>query len=171
MPSPTDRFTRLQKIAIFLIVMGPDKAREILGDLGLDTIESINTAMQALKNLTPQEKAATMIEFGDFFYKDKPLSAKLKEPQPSKKAAAKKPEAKPGAAKKVPPVLAAAELDEKPLPERSPSSKTRSILAKSTGVRPATTSARATRARTIGRVSPLRFLPDRVPVPARPPQK
>ena len=48
MPSPTDRFTRLQKIAIFLIVMGPDKAREILGDLDLDTIESINTAMQAL---------------------------------------------------------------------------------------------------------------------------
>ncbi len=113
MPSPTDRFTRLQKIAIFLIVMGPDKAREILGDLDLDTIESINTAIQALKNLTPQEKAATMIEFGDFFYKDKPLSAKLKEPQPSKKAAAKKPEAKPGAAKKVPPALAAAELDEK----------------------------------------------------------
>ena len=53
MASPTDRFTRLQKIAIFLIVMGEDKAREILGDLDLDTIESINTAMQSLKDITP----------------------------------------------------------------------------------------------------------------------
>ena len=48
--------------------------------------------MQSLKDITPQEKAATMIEFGDFFYKDKPLSTKLKEPAkkqaPVKKAPA-----------------------------------------------------------------------------------
>ena len=74
MPTPTNRLTRLQKIAIFLIVMGEDKARGILGDLDLETIESINAAMQSLKDITPQEKAATMIEFGDFFYKGKPLS-------------------------------------------------------------------------------------------------
>ena len=128
MPPANDRFTRLQKIAIFLIVMGTDKAREILGDLSLDTIESINEAMQNLKQITPQEKAATMIEFGDFFYKGKPLSAKLKEPTAKKKAKPKataetqakkkleKPESK-KAAKKMPPVVPLAELDEKPLAE------------------------------------------------------
>ena len=88
MASPIDRFTRLQKIAIFLIAMGPEKSREILGDFDLETIESINAAMQSLKGVTPQEKAATMIEFGDFFYKDKPLSTKLKES--AKKAPKKK---------------------------------------------------------------------------------
>ena len=62
MPPANDRFTRLQKIAIFLIVMGPHKAREILGDLSLDTIESINEAIQNLKQITPQEKAATMMK-------------------------------------------------------------------------------------------------------------
>jgi flagellar motor switch protein FliG len=56
MPSANERFTRLQKIAIFLIVMGQDKAREILSDLSLETIESINDAMQRLKQVTPQEK-------------------------------------------------------------------------------------------------------------------
>ena len=128
MPPANDRFTRLQKIAIFLIVMGPDKAREILGDLSLDTIESINEAMQNLKQITPQEKAATMIEFGDFFYKGKPLSAKLKEPTAKKKAKPKataetqakkklgKPESK-KAAKKMQPVVHLAELDEKTIAE------------------------------------------------------
>ena len=128
MPPANDRFTRLQKIAIFLIVMGPDKAREILGDLSLDTIESINEAMQNLKQITPQEKAATMIEFGDFFYKGKPLSAKLKETTAKKKAKPKataetqakknleKPESK-KAAKKMQPVVHLAELDEKTIAE------------------------------------------------------
>ena len=119
MPTPTNRLTRLQKIAIFLIVMGEDKAREILGDLDLETIESINAAMQSLKDITPQEKAATMIEFGDFFYKDKPLSTKLKEPAkkqgPAKKAPAKKQAKKP--IEKAPPVVPLAELDEKTIAE------------------------------------------------------
>jgi len=112
MASPTDRFTRLQKIAIFLIVMGENKAREILGDLDLDTIESINAAMQSLKDITPQEKAATMIEFGDFFYKDKPLSAQVNKPQ-AKKAPSKKqtPTAK------APSVGSLADLDEKTIAE------------------------------------------------------
>ncbi|HIG56760.1 MAG TPA: hypothetical protein EYG11_18475 [Candidatus Latescibacteria bacterium] len=128
MPPANNRFTRLQKIAIFLIVMGPNKAREILGDLSLDTIESINEAIQNLKQITPQEKAATMIEFGDFFYKGKPLSAKLKEPTAMKKATPKttaekqaqekvgEPESK-KAAKKTPPVVPLAELDEKTIAE------------------------------------------------------
>ncbi|MEE3258374.1 MAG: hypothetical protein VX293_04110 [Candidatus Latescibacterota bacterium] len=119
MPTPTNRLTRLQKIAIFLIVMGEDKAREILGDLDLETIESINAAMQSLKDITPQEKAATMIEFGDFFYKDKPLSTKLKEPAkkqgPAKKAPAKKQAKKP--IEKALPVVPLAELDEKTIAE------------------------------------------------------
>ena len=108
MASPTDRFTRLQKIAIFLIVMGENKAREILGDLDLDTIESINAAMQSLKDITPQEKAATMIEFGDFFYKDKPLSAQINKPQ-----AKKAPSKKQTPAAQAPSVVSLADLDEK----------------------------------------------------------
>ncbi len=108
MASPTDRFTRLQKIAIFLIVMGEDKAREILGELDLDTIESINAAMQSLKDITPQEKAATMIEFGDFFYKDKPLSAQINKPQ-----AKKAPSKKQTPAAQAPSVVSLADLDEK----------------------------------------------------------
>ena len=112
MASPTDRFTRLQKIAIFLIVMGEDEAREILGDLDLDTIESINAAMQSLKDITPQEKAATMIEFGDFFYKDKPLSAQINKPQ-----AKKAPSKKQTPAAQAPSVVSLADLDEKTIAE------------------------------------------------------
>jgi len=124
MPSANERFTRLQKIAIFLIVMGQDKAREILSDLNLETIESINDAMQRLKQVTPQEKAATMIEFGDFFYKGKPLSVKLKEPEGKKKL---RPKAPPEKQAKQPsiksnqqqakPVLPLADLDEKTIAE------------------------------------------------------
>ena len=112
MASPTDRFTRLQKIAIFLIVMGENRAREILGDLDLDTIESINAAMQSLKDITPQEKAATMIEFGDFFYKDKPLSAQINKPQ-----AKKAPSKTQTPATKALSVVSLADLDEKTIAE------------------------------------------------------
>ncbi len=86
MPSPSDRFTRLEKIAVFLIAMGEERAREILTDFDLATIEQINDTIGFLGDVTPQEKAAVMIEFGDFFYKDKPLTSKLKEP-PKPKAA------------------------------------------------------------------------------------
>ena len=87
MPSPADRFTRLEKIAVFLIAMGEARAREILADFDLATIEQINDTIGFLGEITPQEKAAIMIEFGDFFYKDKPLSSKLHD------APAKKPKA------------------------------------------------------------------------------
>ncbi len=86
MPSPSDRFTRLEKIAVFLIAMGEERAREILTDFDLATIEQINDTIGFLGEVTPQEKAAVMIEFGDFFYKDKPLTSKLKE-SPKPKAA------------------------------------------------------------------------------------
>ena len=80
MASPADHFTRLQKIAIFLIVIGEERTREILADLDVDTIEQLNAAIAGLGQLTPHEKAAVMIEFGDMFYKDIPLKAKLEEP-------------------------------------------------------------------------------------------
>lgn len=91
MPSPADRFTRLEKIAVFLIAMGEERAREILADFDLATIEQINDTIGFLGEITPQEKAAVMIEFGDFFYKDKPLSSKLHDaPAQKPKAAAQK---------------------------------------------------------------------------------
>ncbi len=86
MASPADRFTRLEKIAVFLIAMGEARSREILADFDLATIEQINDTIGFLGDITPQEKAAVMIEFGDFFYKNKPLSSKL---HPSKKTKSK----------------------------------------------------------------------------------
>lgn len=83
MASPADRFTRMQKIAIFLIAVGEEKTRQILIDLDIDTIEQINAAIAGLGALTIQEKAAVMIEFGDMFFKDVPLKAKLQEPPPA----------------------------------------------------------------------------------------
>ena len=84
MASPADRFTRLEKIAVFLIAMGEARSREILADFDLATIEQINNTIGFLGNVTPQEKAAVMIEFGDFFYKNKPLSSKLHPPVKTK---------------------------------------------------------------------------------------
>ena len=79
MSSPTDRFSRLEKIAVFLIAMGEERAREILAAMDLSTIEKINDAIGGLGEITAKEKASVMIEFGDFFYKDKPLASKLYE--------------------------------------------------------------------------------------------
>ena len=84
MASPADRFTRLEKIAVFLIAMGEARSREILADFDLATIEQINDTIGFLGDITPQEKAAVMIEFGDFFYKNKPLSSKLHPPKKTK---------------------------------------------------------------------------------------
>ncbi len=84
MASPADRFTQLEKIAVFLIAMGEARSREILADFDLATIEQINDTIGFLGDITPQEKAAVMIEFGDFFYKNKPLSSKLYSPVKTK---------------------------------------------------------------------------------------
>ena len=78
MSSSSKRFTRLEKICVFLIVMGKDRAREILADMDIDLIQKINATMISLGNVTALEKATIMIEFGDFFHKDAPpLSSKL----------------------------------------------------------------------------------------------
>ena len=78
MSSMSNRFTRLEKICVFLIAMGKERAREILADMDVDTIQKINITMTSLGAVTALEKAAVMIEFGDFFYKGIPLSSKLK---------------------------------------------------------------------------------------------
>tara|TARA_B100001094_G_C18075733_1_gene742514 strand:+ start:148 stop:630 length:483 start_codon:yes stop_codon:yes gene_type:complete len=78
MSSAPNRFTRLEKICVFLIAMGKERSREILADMDLNTIQKINITMTSLGVITAREKAAIMIEFGDFFYKDIPLSSKLK---------------------------------------------------------------------------------------------
>ena len=111
MASPADRFTRLEKIAVFLIAMGEARSREILADFDLATIEQINDTIGFLVDITPQEKAAVMIEFGDFFYKNKPLSSKLYPPVKTK--------SKPGVAGKKASSTAAAKGKKKPLAVQS----------------------------------------------------
>ena len=90
MASPAHDFTRLQKMAIFLVALGTEKAREILADVDLETVEKINTAIVGLGSVPPEVKAAVMIEFGDFFFKDKPLSGKFAELGEKKAGPAKK---------------------------------------------------------------------------------
>ena len=71
----TDRFTKMQKVAIFLIALGQERTREILADVDLDTVQQVNAAMAYLGEITPEEKAGVMLEFAHFFYEDKPLTA------------------------------------------------------------------------------------------------
>lgn len=42
MPSPADHFTQLQKVAIFLIALGQERARLLLASMELPTIERLN---------------------------------------------------------------------------------------------------------------------------------
>lgn len=86
MPSPADRFTRLQKVAIFLIALGAPRARQILAGVDLKTIEHLNQAIASLGPVNPEEKAAVMLEFADFFFEDKPLPEALPRPTPKKSA-------------------------------------------------------------------------------------
>ncbi len=101
MTAPAHNFTRLQKMAIFLIALGKEKAREILADVDLETVEKINRAIAELGPVSPEVKATVMIEFGDFFFKDKPLSGKIvglgekKAPPPKKTPSAPKKAAAP----------------------------------------------------------------------------
>ena len=67
MSSSSSRFTRLEKICVFLLVMGKERSREILADMDLNTIQKINITITSLGAVTAREKAAIMIEFGDFF--------------------------------------------------------------------------------------------------------
>jgi hypothetical protein len=86
MASPADSLTRLQKVAVFLIALGEQKAREVLADVDLKTVEQINSAILKLGPVRPEVKAAVMIEFSDYFYKNKPLSEKLAPPPKRKRS-------------------------------------------------------------------------------------
>jgi hypothetical protein len=76
MASPADRFTKLQKVAIFLIAIGEDKVRQVLADIDLETIELLNETIACLGPVSPGEKAAVMIEFADYLFHGKPLPEK-----------------------------------------------------------------------------------------------
>jgi len=71
----TDRFTKMQKVAIFLIALGEERTREILADVDLDTVEQLNGAMSSLGRISAEEKAGVMLEFAHFFYDDKPITS------------------------------------------------------------------------------------------------
>lgn len=75
MPSAADRFSRLEKVAIFLIVLGEERTREILADVDVDTLQHLNAAIAALGDIRAEEKAAVMLEFAHFFYEDKPIAS------------------------------------------------------------------------------------------------
>ena len=80
MASAADRFSTLQKVGIFLIVLGQEKARDILDGVDVETLQRLNATIEELGELTAEEKAAVMIEFGDFFYKGKELLPISKRP-------------------------------------------------------------------------------------------
>ena len=88
MASPADGLTRLHKVAVFLITIGEEQARELLDDVVLRTVEQINTAILELGPLRPEVKAAVMIEFSDFFCNGKPLVEKLAKPEAKRQAPA-----------------------------------------------------------------------------------
>jgi hypothetical protein len=73
-----DRFTHLEKIAIFLIAIGEEQTRRFLTGLDLTTVEQVNDAIGALGQVSSGEKASVMIEFADFFFRDKPLGAAMR---------------------------------------------------------------------------------------------
>ena len=82
MASPADRFTRMEKLAIFLIALGQERTREVLKDVDLNTIEHLNAAMRGLGSITAEEKASVMLEFAQFFYGQKDIADLAREPSP-----------------------------------------------------------------------------------------
>ena len=80
---PTDRFTKMQKVAIFLITLGEERTREILSDVDLDTVQQVNAAIGSLDKITAEEKAGVMLEFAHFFYEDKPITSNQATSSPS----------------------------------------------------------------------------------------
>ena len=76
MSTAADRFSRLEKVAIFLIALGEERTREILNDVDLDTVEQLNAAIKGLGLVSAEEKASVMLEFAHFFYEDKPIPGK-----------------------------------------------------------------------------------------------
>jgi hypothetical protein len=100
MPSPADRFTQLQKVAIFLIALGAERARLLLASMELPTIERLNQTIALLGPVTPEEKAAVMLEFADFFFEGKALPPSLAGPPKYQPAP---PRPRPAPAKPAPP--------------------------------------------------------------------
>lgn len=82
MPSPADRFTRMQKLAIFLIALGQERTREVLEDVDLDSIEHLNAAIRGLGPVSAGEKASVMLEFAQFFFGNQTLTELGQEPVP-----------------------------------------------------------------------------------------
>jgi hypothetical protein len=73
MGSPADRFTRLQKVAVFLIALGEDRVRPLLTGLGAATLEQLNAAIVGLGDVTPRERAAAMLEVEAYLRHGTPL--------------------------------------------------------------------------------------------------
>ena len=73
MTTPADRFTRLEKVAVFLIALGDKRAREVLADLDLDTVEQLNDSIRGLGLVSAAEKASVMLEFAHFFCDGSPI--------------------------------------------------------------------------------------------------
>ena len=63
MASAADRFSTLEKVAIFLIGLGQEKAREILDGVDAVALQRLNATIEELGDVTAKERAAVMIEF------------------------------------------------------------------------------------------------------------
>jgi hypothetical protein len=74
MASAAERFSRLEKLAVFLIALGEERTKEILADVDTDSLQHLNRAIAGLGQVTAAEKAAVMLEFAHFFYADEPIS-------------------------------------------------------------------------------------------------
>jgi len=68
MTTPADRFTRLEKVGVFLSALGEERAREILANLDLDTVEQLNDSIRGLGKVSAVEKASVMLEFAHFSF-------------------------------------------------------------------------------------------------------
>lgn len=101
--NPLDRFTRLEKVAVFLIALGEERTREILSDVDLATIEQLNAAIHGLGAVSAEEKAAIMLEFAEFFYEDKPIGGTAVKAAPKRaRSTPRKPPAEDQSTTKIP---------------------------------------------------------------------
>jgi len=82
MSSSADRFTRLEKVAVFLIALGEERTRDILAGVDLETVERLNASIHGLGRVSAEEKAAVMLEFAHFFYADQPILDLRPPPEP-----------------------------------------------------------------------------------------
>ena len=90
---------------MFLIALGEERTREILAGVDLDTIEQLNAAIQGLGPVSAEEKASIMLEFAEFFYRDKPIGGKATTAAPKRRREGKRgpaPGTKPAAAAGLP---------------------------------------------------------------------